>query len=132
MKKLKSAALSTALAALVIAPASLAQGAQPIPNTGGMPAACPAMDDVVDVLKLAEQGEVILRLRKDADATQDRQCKQYIKIIEGGLSAALIALTSQNQTKLCQTYNQPEVKSALAATFLVGVMYKASPCSAFK
>ncbi|MEM1088300.1 MAG: hypothetical protein AAGH90_11265 [Pseudomonadota bacterium] len=132
MKKLKIAALSAALSALAVSPAALAQGAPPIPNTGGMPAACPAMDDVVDALKLADRNEVILRLRKDAEATQDRQCKQYINIIEGGLSAALIAVTSQNQTKLCQAYNQPEVKSALAATFLVGVMYKSAPCSAFK
>ena len=132
MKKLKSAALSAALSAMVMAPAAMAQGAPPIPNTGGMPAACPAMDDVVDALKLAERSEVILRLRKDAEATQNRQCKQYINIIEGGLSAALLAVTSQNQTKLCQAYSQPEVKSALAATFLVGVMFKSAPCSAFK
>ena len=90
------------------------------------------MDDVVDALKLADKNDVILRLRKDAEATKDRQCKQYINIIEGGLSASLIAVTSQNQTKLCQAYNQPEVKSALAATFLVGVMFKSAPCSAFK
>ena len=132
MNQLKSAALATALAALVVAPTSLAQGAPPIPNTGGMPATCPAMDDVVDALKLADKNDVILRLRKDAEATKDRQCKQYINIIEGGLSASLIAVTSQNQTKLCQAYNQPEVKSALAATFLVGVMFKSAPCSAFK
>ena len=132
MKKLKFAAVSAGLSALVIAPAALAQGAPLIPNTGGMPTACPAMDDVVDALKLAERSEVILRLRKDAEATQNQQCKQYISIIEGGLSAALIAVTSQNQTKLCQAYNQPDVKSALAATFLVGVMYKSAPCSAFK
>jgi hypothetical protein len=132
MKHLKFAAVSAALSALVIAPTSLAQGAPPIPNTGGMPAACPAMEDVVDALKLADRSEVIVRLRKHADDTQNRQCKQYISIIEGGLSAALIAVTSQNQTKLCQAYNQPEVKSALAATFLVGVMYKSAPCSAFK
>ncbi|MEQ3746305.1 MAG: hypothetical protein ABNH53_08765 [Henriciella sp.] len=132
MKKLKFAALAAALSAMVIAPAAMAQGAPPIPNTGGMPAACPAMDDVVDALKLAERSEVILRLRKDAEATQNQQCKQYINIIEGGLSAALLAVTSQSQTKVCQAYSQPEVKSALAATFLVGVMFKSAPCSAFK
>ncbi|MEL6859903.1 MAG: hypothetical protein AAFO74_16060 [Pseudomonadota bacterium] len=132
MKKMKPAMLLGALLALAAAPSALAQPAPPIPNTGGMPAACPAVEDAVNLLKFADANDVVLRLRKDAKATSDRQCANYTKIIEGGLVEVLLAVSVQSQPDLCTAYSQPEVKSAMAATFLVGMMYKSAPCSAFK
>lgn len=132
MNKMKPAMLSAALLALTALPTAMAQPAPPIPNTGGMPAACPAMVDAVNILKFADENEVVLRLRKDAEATSNRQCASYTKIIEGGLVEVLLAVSAQSQPQLCRAYSQPEVKSALAATFLVGMMYTSAPCSAFK
>jgi len=124
--------ISAGVLAISLSPAAIAKQSPPIPNTGGMPAACPSLDDVVNTLKFADANKVIVRLREDAKATQNRQCLSYINVIEGGLATSLLAVTSQQQSKVCQAYNQPEVKSALAATFLVGMMYKTAPCSAFK
>lgn len=131
MLKTKSL-IAVAVIAFSLAPSAFAKQSPPIPNTGGMPAACPSMDDVVDTLKFADANKVILRLREDAKVTRNRQCEGYTKIIEGGLSSALLAVTSQQQSRVCQAYDQPDVKSAFAATLLVGMMYKSAPCSAFK
>ncbi|MEO1660459.1 MAG: hypothetical protein AAFR51_05690 [Pseudomonadota bacterium] len=123
---------TTTLALLAGAPMALAQQNPLIPNTGGMPAACPSMDDMTRTLKLADEFDVIVRLREDAKVTRDQKCEGYIKIIEDGLQKSLLAVVSQQTSNVCRAYAQPEVKSALAATFLVSFPYNSAPCTAFK
>lgn len=130
---MKSSILAAAtIAALAVTPIAAAQSMPLIPNTGGMPTACPTLDDMTGTLKLADQRNVIIGLREDAKRTNDRQCEGYIKIIEDGLQKSLLAVVSQQQSNVCSAYAQPEVKSALAATILVGFPFQSAPCSAFK
>jgi|GEM_PF-4036641 len=119
-------------AAFAATPLVSAQPMPLIPNTGGMPAACPSLEDMTATLKLADEREVIIGLREDAKRTNNRQCEGYIKIIETGLQQSLLAVVSQQQSNVCSAYAQPEVKSALAATILVSFPYHSAPCSAFK
>ena len=130
---MKSSLLAAATCAVLAAtPIASAKQTPLIPNTGGMPAACPSIDDMTDTLKLADKKEVIIRLREDARRTNNRQCEGYIKIIEDGLQQALLAVVSQQPSNVCSAYSKPEVKSALAATVLVGFLYNSAPCTAFR
>ena len=113
---MKSVLAATSFALLAVAQLAVAQQNPLIPNTGGMPAACPSLDDMTRTLKLADEYEVIVRLREDAKVTNDQKCEGYIKIIEDGLQKSLLAVVSQQSSNVCRAYAQPEVKSALAAT----------------
>lgn len=129
---MKSILAATSLALFAGAQLANAQQNPLIPNTGGMPAACPSLDDMTRTLKLADEHEVIVRLREDAKVTNDQKCEGYIKIIEDGLQKSLLAVVSQQSSNVCRAHTQPEVKSALAATILVSFPYKSAPCSAFR
>ncbi len=129
---IKAILATTTIALLGSIPTALAQQNPLIPNTGGMPAACPSMDDMTRTLKLADDSEVIVRLREDAKVTQDQKGEGYVKIIEDGLQKSLLAVVSQQTSNICRAYALPEVKSALAATFLVSFPYNSAPCTAFK
>lgn len=131
-KRMKTSILAAATCAiLAVTPIASAKQRPLIPNTGGLPAACPTMDDMTATLKLADQKQVIVRLREDARRTNNRQCEGYIKIIEDGLQQALLAVVSQQPSKVCSAYSKPEVKSALGATILVGFPFNSAPCNAF-
>jgi len=129
---LKTTLTVAAIALLANVPVAIAQKNPLIPNTGGMPTACPSIDDMSGTLQMADDYKVIPRLREDAKVTKDQKCEGYIKIIEGGLQQALLAVVSQQPSKVCRAYAQPEVSSALAATFLVSFPYRSAPCTAFK
>ena len=129
---IKAILATTTIALLGSIPTALAQQNPLIPNTGGMPAAGPSMDDMTRTLKLADDSEVIVRHREDAKVTQDQKCEGYVKIIEDGLQKSLLAVVSQQTSNICRAYALPEVKSALAATFLVSFPYNSAPCTAFK
>lgn len=123
--------ISAIFAAMSLSCTAIAQKRSAPAGVAGMPTACPAMDDVVGMLKMADRESVILSLREHAKTTGDTTCEAKIKTVEGGLSTMLLAVTSQQQAKVCSAYAQSDVKSALSTVFLVSFLYKSKPCDAF-
>lgn len=129
--------LSLLAAAALLSCAPLSASAQKsnnktIPNTGVLPAACPSLDDMTAMLKMASRENIVLKLREHAKLTSDQFCEQSTKTVEGGLAKLLTAVALQDQTQICKIYPLPEVESALVTTLMVAHPYRSKPCDAFK